>query len=69
MSPERRIILAFALSFLVLVGWSAYMREVAPPPKTSPVEEAPLLPSAEVAPVLPTPAFAGDRKSACRERV
>jgi YidC/Oxa1 family membrane protein insertase len=60
MSPERRIILAFALSFLVLVGWSAYMREVAPPPETSPVEEAPLpLPSAEVAPVPPAPAFAG----------
>ncbi len=60
MSPERRIILAFALSFLVLVGWSAYMREVAPPPETSPVEEALLpLPSAEVAPVPPTPAFAG----------
>lgn len=59
MSPERRIILAFALSFLVLVGWSAYMREVAPPPKTSPAEEAPLLPSAEVAPVPPAPAFAG----------
>ncbi len=59
MSPERRIILAFALSFLVLVGWSAYMREVAPPPKTSPAEEAPLLPSAEIAPVPPAPAFAG----------
>ncbi len=59
MSPERRIILAFALSFLVLVGWSAYMREVAPPPKTSPAEEAPLPPSAEIAPVLPAPAFAG----------
>ena len=59
MSPERRIILAFALSFWVLVGWSAYMREVAPPPKTSPAEEAPLLPSAEVAPVPPAPAFAG----------
>lgn len=60
MSPERRIILAFALSFLVLVGWSAYMREVAPPPETSPAEEAPLPPpSTEVAPVPPTPALAG----------
>ena len=60
MSPERRIILAFALSFLVLVGWSAYMREVAPPPETSPAEEAPLSrPGAEVVPVPPAPAFAG----------
>ncbi len=59
MSPERRIILAFALSFLVLVGWSAYMREVAPPPEPSPAEEAPLMPSDEAAPVQPAPALAG----------
>ena len=32
LSPERRILVAFALSFVVLVSWSGYMRWKYPPP-------------------------------------
>ena len=37
-SPEKRILLAFALAILVLLGWSYYMRTVYPPPEPEVVE-------------------------------
>ncbi len=36
MSPEKRILLAFGLSFLILLGWSAYFRTTVPPEATPP---------------------------------
>jgi len=61
LGPEKRILLAFALSLLVLVVWSRYMQKkypprppAAPPPATT---EAPVppLPRAEAPPAPPMP--------------
>jgi YidC/Oxa1 family membrane protein insertase len=75
LSPERRILVAFALSFVVLVSWSSYMRWKYPPP---PPEEAPATAPAATAPVTPAPpppaavpaeALATEVKQAAEERL
>lgn len=55
-SAEKRVLLAFALSFLVLLGWSAYMRERHPTPEGPPQAETPPgVPAGRLEPE-PTPA-------------
>ncbi len=64
LSPEKRLLLAFVLTVLVLLGWSAMMRQLYPPPPAgppgsestpagatapAPVEPAPVPPSPEAA--------------------
>ena len=39
LSAEKRILIAFALSFLALVSWSGYMRWKYPPPAPPPAEQ------------------------------
>jgi YidC/Oxa1 family membrane protein insertase len=59
LSPEKRILLAFALSFLVLAAWSGYLRQKEPPPETPAEQAQPAEPKAapEVTPPpAPTPA-------------
>jgi YidC/Oxa1 family membrane protein insertase len=51
-SPEKRILLAFGLSFLVLVVWSSYLRTTRPPPEAPPAP-APRPAAAEPAPARP----------------
>jgi YidC/Oxa1 family membrane protein insertase len=53
-SPEKRILLAFGLSFLVLVVWSSYMRTTRPPPEPATAPETTPV-AAERAPPVPAP--------------
>jgi len=48
-SPEKRLLIAFALSIVIFLGWGAYMRWKYPPPPPVPVEESP----AEASPAAP----------------
>ncbi|MGH9787268.1 MAG: membrane protein insertase YidC, partial [Candidatus Acidiferrales bacterium] len=50
-SPEKRLLIAFALSIVIFLGWGAYMRWKYPAPPV-PVEE----PAAEPAPATPSAA-------------
>jgi len=81
-SPEKRILLAFALAILVLLGWSYYMRTVYPPQEPdatpqqaqAPPEAKPEAPAAKpvVAPaavVVPPPAAAPEVKQGSEERL
>jgi len=55
-SPEKRILLAFALAILVLLGWSYYMRTVYPPPEpgaTPEVAQAPAEAKPQAEPAKP----------------
>ena len=47
-SPERRLLVAFALSIVIFLGWGAYMRRKYPPPPV-PIEE----PATEPTPAAP----------------
>jgi len=63
LSAEKRILIAFALSFVVLVSWATYMRQKYPPPPPpeepavsapAPTEPAPT--KKEAVPPMPAPA-------------
>lgn len=51
LSPEKRLLLAFVLTVLVLLGWSATMRQLYPPPPSPPAGSA----SSETVPAATTP--------------
>ncbi|HKZ52997.1 MAG TPA: membrane protein insertase YidC, partial [Candidatus Acidoferrales bacterium] len=55
-SPEKRILLAFGLSFLVLVVWSSYMRTTVPRPKPARPAGGPAAPETRPAVAHPAPA-------------
>jgi len=73
LSPERRILVAFALSFVVLISWSGYMRwkYPAPPPTeepaSSPVPAEPVAPGPS--PAVARPAAAAAVTQAAEERL
>lgn len=79
LSAEKRILIAFALSFLALVSWSGYMRwkypPPAPPPAEQPVEPVepqagePARPSAKRATAAPATVPAAEVKQATEERL
>jgi YidC/Oxa1 family membrane protein insertase len=52
-SPEKRILLAFALSFLVLVVWSSFLRRPQPPPEAEPPEDGPAVTEPAPSPAQP----------------
>ncbi|MBI2955998.1 MAG: membrane protein insertase YidC [Acidobacteria bacterium] len=56
LSPERRILLAFALSFLVFLLWAAYMKEKYPSEPTPP-EAAPVTSPAQASAPSPPPVY------------
>jgi YidC/Oxa1 family membrane protein insertase len=59
-SPEKRLLIAFALSIVIFLAWSWYMRAKypAPPPQPVPVEEPTAQPAAP-SPSISPPASAG----------
>ena len=79
LSAEKRILIAFALSFLALVSWSGYMRwkypPPAPPPAEQPVEPVepqagePARPSAKRDTAAPATVLAAEVKQATEERL